>query len=214
MKKSAPLLLSIAALCALTVTASAGEVSGDERLLSGAWGAKWVIGQLFTILASAFGIYLASFVSFQRGLKHSKLVKAQQTSGLLTATRQELTDNIVRMRKLDERLPAESGYGLSASDWPALRLFVWHAVGRSSAAFDLPPQLLNGVQAFYEDLDGMLKDSAAHENFKRLTTSNVYDRTQYKERFNALLSGVETDILPVLDKTVAEAARIVSKLGG
>jgi hypothetical protein len=214
MKKSAPLLLSFAGLCAMTVAARAAEVSLDDSLLSGPWGAKWVVGQLFTVLASAFGIYFASYVSFQRSLKHSKLVKAQQVSGLLTATRQELSENILRMRKLDERLPADSGYGLSDAEWPSLRLYVWHAAGRSNTAFDLPPQVLNGVQGFYEDIDAMLKDSAARENFRRLTTSNTYDRTQYKERFNALLSGAETEILAVLDKTVAEARATVAKLGG
>ena len=60
--------------------------------------------EFFTILASVVGVYFASYVSFQRSLKHSKLVKAQQRSALLTASREELNQNIARMRKLDERL--------------------------------------------------------------------------------------------------------------
>jgi hypothetical protein len=211
MKKLVPVLVSFAVLCVMTAVARAAESAADESLLSG-FSVKFLVGQLFTVLASAFGIYFASYVSFQRSLKHSTLVKAQQTSALLTATRQELTDNIVRMRKFDERLPGESGYGLSNEEWPALRLFVWHAAGRSSSAFDLPPQVLNGVQGFYEDLGAMLQNSAAHENFKRLTTSNTYDRTHFKECLNALLSGAETEILPVLDRTVAEAQGTVAKL--
>jgi hypothetical protein len=211
MKKLAPVLVPFCVLCAMTAAASAAEYAADESLLSGS-GGKFLISQLFTILASAFGIYFASYVSFQRSLKHSKLVKAQQTSALLTATRQELTGNIGRMRKFEERLPGESGYGLSNEEWPALRLFVWHAAGRSSAAFDLPPEILNGIQGFYEDLGVMLQDGAARENFRRLTTSNTWERTQYKERLNALLSGVETELLPALDKTVAEAQGTVGKL--
>lgn len=206
------LLVSFAALCALTVAARAAGSTVDESFLSEIGGAKFLLGQFFTILASAVGVYFASYVGFQRSLKHSRLVKAQQTSALLTATRVELTQNIVRMRQLDERLPAELGNGVSSEEWPHLRLFVWHAAGRSSYAFDLPPQILNGVQALYEDLGAMLQDRASREDFLRLTTSNIYSRTQYKIRLNALLSEAETTILPVLDKTVAEAQRTAAKL--
>ncbi len=210
MRKLASVLVSIAALCALTVGARAAEGGGGEGFLSEIGGAKFLAGQFFTILASVVGVYFASYVSFQRSLKHSKLVKAQQRSALLTGSREELNQNIARMRKLDERLPAESGTGLSGGDWPHLRLFVWQAVGRSSSAFDLPPQILTGMQALYEDLGGMLEDEQAREDFKRLTSSNIYSRTQYKERLNALLTSAQTMILPVLDKTVAEAEQTVA----
>lgn len=56
----------------------------------------------------------------------------------------------------------------------------------------------------------MLEDEQAREDFKRLTSSNIYSRTQYKERLNALLTSVQTMILPVLDKTVAEAEQTVA----
>ena len=211
MRKLASLLASFAALCALTVAGQAADGAAGEDFLSQIGGVKFLARQFFTILASVAGVYFASYVGFQRSLKHSKLVKAQQTSALLTAAREELQQNIARMRMLDERLPASSGTGLWSADWPHLRLFVWQAVGRSSSAFDLPPQILTGMQALYEDLGGMLVDEAAREDFKRLTTSNIYARTQYKERLNALLASAETTILPVLDKTVAEAAQTVAK---
>jgi len=214
MRKLAPLLIAFSALCALTVAARAADAAPDDSFLAGAGGIKFFVGQLFTVLASAFGIYFASYVSFQRSLKHSKLVKAQQTAALLTAARQELTDNILRMREFDQRLPGEGGYPVSIEDWPRLRLFVWHAVGRSSYAFDLPPRILNGVQGFYEDLEAMLQDNAARQDFRHLTSSNIYSRTQYKERMNALLSGVETAILPDLDKTVTQALKTAGQLAG
>ncbi len=212
MRKLKSLLAIFIALWALTAAARAADTGGE--LLSEIGSVKFLAGQIFTILASIVGVYFASYVSFQRSLKHSKLVKAQQTSALLTAARGELQQNIARMRKLDERLPAESGIGLLDSDWPHLRLFVWQAVGRSSHAFDLPPEILTGMQAFYEDLGAMLVDTQAREDFRRLTTSNIYSRTQYKERLNALLAYAETDIIPVLDKTVAEAAQTAAKYSG
>ena len=213
MRKLASLPAIFTALCALTVAAKAAGAT-DEGLLSEIGSIKFLAGQIFTILASIVGVYFASYVAFQRSLKHSKLVKAQQTSALLVAARDELQQNIARMRKLDERLPAESGLGLSDPDWPRLRLFVWQAVGRSSHAFDLPPAILNGLQELYEDLGGMLESVSARQDFRHLTTSNIWSRTQYKETLNALLASAETAIIPVIDKTVAEAAQTVAKYSG
>jgi hypothetical protein len=212
MKKLASLLTIFAALCVLTVAARAANT--EEGLLSEIGGVKFLAGQFITILASIVGVYFASYVSFQRSLKHDRLVKAQQRSALLTATSEELKQNIARLRKLDERLPADGSYKVWSSEWPGLRLFVWQAVGRSSSAFDLPPAILTGMQALYEDLGAMLEDKTAREYFGQPTVSNTDDRTRYKERLNALLTSAETALLPVLDKTVAEAAQTVMKYAG
>jgi hypothetical protein len=210
MKKLASLLTIFAALCALTVAASAADT--EEGLLSS--GVKFLAGQFLTILASIVGVYFASYVSFQRTLKHDRLVKARQRSALLTAASEELKQNIAGLRKLDERLPADSGRGVSSSEWPRLRLFVWQAVGRSTSAFDLPPKILTGMQALYEDLSVMLEDGKACQYFRTLTSSDTYLRTQYKEKLNALLTSAETALLPALDKTAAEARQTVMKYAG
>jgi hypothetical protein len=93
-------------------------------------------------------------------------------------------------------------------------LFVWQAVGRSTSAFDLPPKILTGMQALYEDLSVMLEDGKACQYFRTLTSSDTYLRTQYKEKLNALLTSAETALLPALDKTAAEARQTVMKYAG
>jgi hypothetical protein len=172
-------------------------------------GPQFVAAQVFTILATVLGVYLAGYIGFQRTLEYDRFVKAQQRSDLLTATQAELKQNIVRLQKFNERLPAEVGTGVY--EWPHLRLFVWQAAGRSSSAFDVPPQILTDLQALYEDLGEMLTDSEAHENFKHLTTSNTFARTKYKERLNAQLKFAETSILPALDSTIAASEQLVKK---
>jgi hypothetical protein len=180
-------------------------------LLSRIGGSQFLAAQIFTILATILGVYLAGYVGFQRTLEYDRFVKAQQRSDLLTATREELEQNIARLRKFNERLPAEVGTGLTNTDWPRLRLFVWQAVGRSSSAFDVPPQILTDMQGVYEDVGDMLNDPEARQAFRSLTTSNTYFRTQFKERLNAQLKFAETSIIPALEKTAAVAERLVSK---
>src|SRR5215475_9152422 len=86
-------------------------------------GPQFFLGQIFTILATILGVYLAGYVGFQRTLEYDRFVKAQARSDLLTATQEELKQNIASLQKFNEQLPAESGNGVSR--WPHLRLFVW-----------------------------------------------------------------------------------------
>jgi hypothetical protein len=174
-------------------------------------GVEFLVGQFFTILASIVGVYLAGYVSFQRTLEYDRLTKAQQKSDLLTAARDELKQNVGRLQKFNERLPADVGNGVFNNEWPQLRLFVWQAAGRSSSAFDFPPQVLINMQAFYGDIDLMLNDGDAHQNFRSLTQSNVYDRTKFKERLTAQLKFAETSIVAALDSEIAVSERLTKK---
>lgn len=172
-------------------------------------GVQFLIAQFFTILATIVGVYLAGYVGFQRNLEYDRFQKAQQRSDLLTATEVELKQNVTRLRKFNDRLPAEVGTGVY--EWPRLRLFVWQATGHSSSTFDMPPQILTDLQALYADLDEMLNDAEAHQNFAHLTTSNSYDRGQFKERLNARLSFADTSILPALENSIAASEQLIKK---
>jgi hypothetical protein len=162
-------------------------------------------GQALTIVGSIVGIYLAAYTSFKRTLQRDQLVKAQRKADLLTAICEELKQNIARLEKFNERLPADVGIGVTSAEWPQLRLFVWQAAGRTSAAFDIPPSILADMQALYGDLDLMLGDTAAHLNFRSLTTSNTYDRGQFKERLSAHLNHARTSIVAALTGEIAQS---------
>ena len=182
-----------------------------RSILSSIGGAQFIAAQFFTILATILGVYLAGYVGFQRTLEYDRFVKAQQRSDLLTATQEELKQNVARLRKFNERLPANVGNSVVDAEWPHLRQFVWQAAGRSSSVFDIPPQNLTDLQALYGDLDEMLTANDARDAFRHLTTSNVYDRTQFKDRLRAQLDFAETSILPALKKTVAASDRLLEK---
>jgi hypothetical protein len=49
------------------------------------------------------------------------------------------------------------------------------------------------------------------EAFRHLTTSNVYDRTQFKQQLGTQLKFAETSILPALDKAIATSEQLVKK---
>jgi hypothetical protein len=72
-------------------------------------GPQFLAAQIFTILATILGVYLAGYVSFQRTLEYDRYQKAQQRLDLLTATQEKLKQNITFLKKFDEQLVAATG---------------------------------------------------------------------------------------------------------
>jgi len=181
-----------------------------ETVLESIGGPRFLVAQLFTILGTIFGVYLASYVAFQRNLKYDRLVKAQQRSDLLTALREEIKQNIERLRKFNERLPADVGTGVDDKEWPHVRSFVWQATGGSSIALDMP-RILMDVQSFYGDINDLLNDVDAHRNFAHLTQSNVYDRDYFKNRLIAQLQFAEATIFPAIDEAMIASGQLLKR---
>jgi hypothetical protein len=179
-------------------------------LLGAIGGPKILVAQIFTVLGTIFGVYLAAYVGFQRNMEYDRFVKAQQRTDLIAALHEELKQNVDRLRKFNERLPGESGTGVSASEWPHLRLFVWQAAGRSATALEMP-RLMIDVQALYDTVNDMLSDADARQEFKTLTVSNTFSRKQFKERLNNQLKFVEEMIFPAMDQTTATLAQLVKR---
>jgi hypothetical protein len=126
------------------------------------------------------------------------------------AMREKLKKNMDRLRKLNERLPADVGDALSENDWPRLRLFVWQAARRSSSALDMP-QIIIDMQSFYDDINDMLNDRSARQSFWSLTTSNTYERRQFKERLNNQLKFVEASIFPAMKEATIASAQLLKR---
>jgi len=182
----------------------------SEAFLESIGGPRFLVGQFFTIFGTIFGVYLASYVAFQRNLKYDRFVKAQQRSDLLMAMREELKQNMDRLRKFNERLPANVGTPVLETDWPHLRQFVWQAAGRSSSAMDMPLIMLD-VQSFYDDVNDMLNDANSRQRFRTLTSSNICERTQFKERLDNRLEFVEASIFSAMDKATMASAKLLKR---
>jgi hypothetical protein len=144
-------------------------------------GPQFLAAQIFTVLATILGVYLAGYVGFQRTLEYDRFVKAQQRSDLLTAAQEELKQNIARLHKFNERLPAEVGTAVTSSDWPRLRLFVWQAAGRSASVFDVPPQILTDLRRPRRDVERCSGAGGvpAFERLKRIRENAVQGTAEH-----------------------------------
>jgi hypothetical protein len=179
--------------------------------LSSIGGPQFITAQLFTILATILGVYLAGYVGFQRTLEYDRFVKAQEQANLLGSMHAELTDNAERLRAFVPILQGSMEGNGVFQGWPALHLFIWKASAENPAVFATPPQTLAGIQSFYENIGAMLADAPAQEEFRHLTSSNQYSRTKFIEGFEAQVKIAESTLLPALDTARTNAGALASK---
>lgn len=193
-------------------TASMEEATrGPNRsgFLAALGGPQFIVAQIFTILATILGVYLAGYVGFQRTLEYDRLTKAQQQANLLQSMQAELKDNTERLRAFVPALEKTQEGEPVYRDWPRLRLFVWRASAENSALFDVPPQTLVAIQAFYEEMGDLLANNAVRDAFRHLTTSNIADRRSFTEQFDKQLKLAEATLLPSLAQAAASSEMVV-----
>src|SRR5262249_25378969 len=144
------------------------------------------------------GVYLAGYISFQRTLDYDRYQKAQQRLDLLTAIQGELKKNIAFFQEFSGQIDEiEAGTKKELLDeWvyslPELQLFIWQTAGRSSSAFDVPPQILSDLNSLYGAVGKMLikaqkygASNIARPTFLDPTTGGTYQRKQFSERLGA-----------------------------
>lgn len=172
-------------------------------------GPQFIVAQLFTIVATILGVYLAGYVGFQRTLEYDRYVKAQQQSDLLTAVYAELRDNAARVNNFASRID-ETG-SVAIGEWPRLRLYVWTAAGQTTSAFDIPPVALSGMQALYDEVGETLSNPRARAWFE---TSNAFfssDRMRMKETLLRNVKLAEATLLPALQNAAAASSELMLK---
>jgi len=172
-------------------------------------GPQFIVAQLFTIVATILGVYLAGYVGFQRTLEYDRYVKAQQQSDLLTAVYAELKDNAARVNTFASRID-ETG-SVAIGEWPRLRLYVWTAAGQTTSAFDMPPVALSGMQALYDEVGETLSNPRAREWFKTPNTFFSSDRMRLKETLLRNVKLAEATLLPALQNAAAASSELILK---
>ena len=172
-------------------------------------GPQFIVAQIFTIAATVLGVYLAGYVGFQRTLEYDRFQKAQQQTELLNAVHAELRDNMVRIKDFANRIDPTGAS--NEGDWPRLRLYVWHAAGQTSSAFDIPPVALQGMQSVYDEIADTLNNPRAREWFRTSNSFFSSDRSRFKETLDKNVKIAESTLLPALQAAVASSSELIAK---
>lgn len=150
----------------------------DTRKLS-----FWV-SQLFILLATVVGVYLASSQGFKQALAYGEIQADKNNYFLRKSLQSEIADNLSLVRDYMKRL--ETG-GLPARQAPfSLDTFVWENMKFSSATLETPPDLLRESRNFYRGVADLQQKIA----------SSTYGVKVGIEKLQELVDHMEKDVLP------------------
>lgn len=155
---------------------------GDETKKASFW-----ISQLFILLATVLGVYLASSQGFKQALAYGDVQSAKANYYLRKSMRNEIADNIAVLESYMKGL--ESG-SPSARQAPLnLDTFIWECLKNSDHTLETPTELLRESRKFYRGAEEV------HQKIANGTYAAGYGR----EQLRGLVDKVRNEVLPGFD---------------
>lgn len=152
--------------------------------------ASFWISQIFILLATVLGVYLASSQGFKQAMAYGNLQSARNNFYLRKSLRNEIADNITLVGEYIKRL--ETG-GLPARKEPfSLDLFVWESMKNSSCTMETPPELLSEARKFYRGV----------ADLQRKVSDNTYGVKVATDKLNELATHMQDDVIPRFDSNI------------
>lgn len=163
--------------------------------------ASFWVSQLFILLATVMGVYLASSQGFKQAMAYGNLQSARTNYYLRKSLRSEIADNLPLVRDYMKRL--ETG-GLPARKAGfSLDTFVWESMKNSPATMETPPELLQESRKFYRGVDELQAKIA----------DNTYSVKVGTDRITELVDRMEKNVLPLFDADIAKVSKYLRDNG-
>lgn len=150
--------------------------------------AAFWISQLFVLLATVLGVYLASSQGFKQALAYGEVQATRTNYYLRQSLRNELEANLAPVR--DYLTAIASGSASSRNQPIALETFIMDCLRNSPATLETPSDLLAESRKFYRDVEDIQKKIA----------SQFYALGEGQDKMEAVLTHMEKDVLPRFDK--------------
>ena len=148
------------------------------------------ISQIFILLATVLGVYLASSQGFEQAMNYGNLQAARNNYYLRKSLRSEIDDNLALVDEYLKRL--ETG-GLPARKAPfALDTFVWESMKNSPSTMEAPPELLREARMFYRGV----------ADIQQKVADNTYSVKTATERLNEMTGRIRGTVLQQFDADI------------
>lgn len=149
--------------------------------------ASFWVSQIFIIVATVLGVYLAANQGFKQAVAYGELQGDKNNFFLRKSLQNELVDNVALVRGYAERLK-KGGFAARKSSFK-LDTFVWESMRFSPATLETPSDLLQGSRQFYRQV----------AEIQEKVESNDYSAEKGIRLLTELADRMEKDILPKFD---------------
>lgn len=162
------------------------KLDNSELTKTGFW-----IGQVFMLIATVLGVFLASQEGLSQAITFSDLDDQQKNYYLRRSLHDELADNIKLVRQYADVIKDQSPMHFKRYH-PRLQFYVWESMKYNPNTLQTPSEYIAGVRRYYAELEEII-DNGEHMSF-----STGYFLQQLKEKTDAAeqttLKGLEQNI--------------------
>lgn len=126
------------------------RVDNADLIKSSFW-----ISQIFMIVATVAGVYLAAQEGLSQALLFENLNSKEKNYYLQRALSDELTDNMTTLNNYADFITEKSPYDLKPHR-PLLSLFVWENMKYSSSTLETPSHILSAARRFNSESQSLI----------------------------------------------------------
>lgn len=150
----------------------------------------WV-GQIFMLLATVLGVYLAGQQGLQQALVFDRLQSDKNNYYLRKSLQDELTDNLVQVKEYTNSIQGVSVLAARRFNLD-LDLFIWESMKFSSATLETPSALLSESRQFYRKVNDIYQK----------VQSGYHDPAYGVKLLEEIIDHMENKVMPLFDADI------------
>ncbi|WP_115716930.1 hypothetical protein [Gallaecimonas mangrovi] len=136
------------------------KLDNSELVKTGFW-----VGQIFMLIATVLGVYLASQQGLSQAIAFSDLDDMQKNYYLRRSLHDELADNIQVVRDYIKTVKEDKPYDLKRYH-PQLQFFVWDTMKYNPNTLQTPSVYLSAVRRYYSEIEYLI-NRGEHRTYGR-----------------------------------------------
>lgn len=145
------------------------------------------LGQIFMILATVIGVYMAANSGFEKALQFESLQAKRAAYFTQQAVYNELVSNTQKIAKWVDQFeadPQRNNMDLTPERYQ-LNFFLWESMQEGQAVFEIPYQYFAEISLFYEQ---------SNQYLKVLVSGNPFEAPKAAKKLKAQLEGLKTGV--------------------
>lgn len=136
------------------------KLDNSELVKTGFW-----VGQIFMLMATVLGVYLASQQGLSQAIAFSDIDDQQKNYYLRSSLHDELADNVQVIRDYIKAVKEDKPYDLKLYH-PQLEFYIWDAMKFNSNTLQTPSAYLSAVRRYYSQIKHLI-DRGEHRTYGR-----------------------------------------------
>ena len=163
-------------------------VDNKELKSTGFW-----LNQLFLVLSTIFGVYLAAQSGLEQALKFDTFSKMEDNFYLRSSLYDEVNDNAVNVAAYAQRLSKSPPLSEMQYHTPSLEKYIWQTMQYSPTTLETPSVFLTQIRRFYSRAEFIINAALKHQMSAR----------QAAIELNKLTDIIQQQTLPQLKMSAA-----------